>query len=171
MSRYRTIDDMLHDLVNTDDESARVYLLESFLDSVVDTLSTARKRAGLTQQDLAERLTTRQSVVSRSERDVSGSMSVRRFAEWSLACGFVPAPISLVPFTTAREQALSQLRPRQRDRQPMLISSNVSEIAGNSLEGTGWLTSNQGMMSGNIFEEVQIFHADERKSSFVAQSL
>lgn len=53
-------------------------------------LRTIRQAAGLTQAEVAEKLDTQQSAVARMEAYMGGHISLRRFAEFSLACGYAP---------------------------------------------------------------------------------
>lgn len=97
MESAGTIEDIIRDLLASDPEAAREYLKESFLLNAMSALFHARRDAGLTQAQLAERLHTRQSSIARLERDQSGSVTLRRFIEVALACGVMPFDISFVP--------------------------------------------------------------------------
>lgn len=91
------IEDAIRELLSSDSEAARAYLKESFLLQAMSALFHARRAAGLTQTQLAERLHTRQSSIARLERDQSGSITLRRFVEVALACGVMPLDIAMVP--------------------------------------------------------------------------
>lgn len=79
--------------------------------SVGKKLRDLRLRAGLTQAQVAECLQTKQSVIARMEADTRGSVSLRRLAEYTLACGMIPAcfeagePLELhfIPLEDARQ--------------------------------------------------------------------
>ncbi len=74
----------------------QAYLRAGFLTSAVDALFHARRRAGLTQGDVAQRLGTKQPAIARWEADTEGSMSLRRYVDVALACDAVPL-IMLAP--------------------------------------------------------------------------
>ena len=92
-----TIEDVIKDLLSGDEEAAREYLKESFLLQAMSALFHARRAAGLTQAQLAERLHTRQSSIARLERAMSGSVTLKRFVEVAIACGVMPLDMTLVP--------------------------------------------------------------------------
>jgi len=73
---------------------AREYFKAGFLSSAVDALFYARRAAGLTQAQVAEQLNTKQAAIARLEADTTGSLSLRRFVDFALACGVVPLDIS-----------------------------------------------------------------------------
>lgn len=100
------VTDLLRELLEESDESASAYLMESWLASAVAALRDARRQAGLTQEDIAERLDTKQPAIARLERDHEGKFSLRRFAEYALACGVLPLDILLKPVEELREYAL-----------------------------------------------------------------
>jgi transcriptional regulator with XRE-family HTH domain len=74
----------------------QAYLRAGFLSSSVDALFQARQRAGLTQDDVAKRLGTKQPAIARWEGDTEGSISLRRYVDLALASDAVPL-IVLVP--------------------------------------------------------------------------
>lgn len=111
-SNARTIDDVLYDLVAYDKEAAEEHLKDRFIESVVATLARARSSAGLSQTELAVRLRTTQSVISRTERDYEGAISLHRIADWLLACGVAPQSLATQPFSRARDKALAPFRPQ-----------------------------------------------------------
>jgi len=76
---------------------ARGYLKVGFLSSAVDALFYARRRGHLTQEQVAERLQTKQPAIARLEADTSGSISLKRYFEVALACDMVPLNIRLEP--------------------------------------------------------------------------
>jgi transcriptional regulator with XRE-family HTH domain len=84
------------------------YLKAQFLSSAANTLFTMRHQAGLTQAQVAERLHTKQSAIARLEADFDGSMSLRRYAEFALACGVIPHHITFAPVETARAFVIAQ---------------------------------------------------------------
>ena len=78
---------------------------------IIQKLIDARKRAGLTQEQVAERMHTKQAAIARLEKKKDGSLSLRRIADYALACGMIPcsfeanSPLEfhLVPIEDARE--------------------------------------------------------------------
>ncbi|HZU66643.1 MAG TPA: helix-turn-helix transcriptional regulator [Ktedonobacteraceae bacterium] len=84
------------------------YLKADFLASAANALSSLRHQAGLTQAQLAERLNTKQSAIARLEADFDGAISLRRYIDFALACGFIPHHITFVPLVTAGSFTLAQ---------------------------------------------------------------
>lgn len=80
----------------------REFLKAGFLSSAVDALFYARRQADLTQAQVAERLNTKQAAIARLEADTDGSISLRRYVEFALACGMVPLNIILAPIESVR---------------------------------------------------------------------
>jgi len=89
-----------------DEDTAHLYLMERWLTDAVAKLRDARREAGLTQEEVAERLGTKQPAIARLERDHEGRFSLRRFVEHALACGALPLDIVLKSSENAREYAL-----------------------------------------------------------------
>ncbi|MGH2496709.1 MAG: helix-turn-helix domain-containing protein [Ktedonobacteraceae bacterium] len=81
----------------------REYLKAGFLASAVDELFRARRQAGLTQSQVAEKMQTKQAAIARLEADVDGSMSLHRYVDFALACGMIPFDIKLVPLEAIRD--------------------------------------------------------------------
>lgn len=88
------------------EEFTREYLKARFLSSAVRALHNARRRAGLTQTQIAERLNTKQTAVARLEADIDGSMSLRRYVDFALACGMDPLDIILEPIESVRDYVI-----------------------------------------------------------------
>ncbi len=89
-------------------EFAEEYLKADFLSSAANALFSIRHQAGLTQAQVAERLNTKQSAIARLEADFDGSMSLRRYIEYALACGVIPHHITFAPVETARTFVIVQ---------------------------------------------------------------
>lgn len=89
-------------------EFTEAYLKAQFLSSAANTLFTMRRQAGLTQAQVAERLHTKQSAIARLEADFDGSMSLRRYVEFALACGVIPHDLTFAPVETARAFVIAQ---------------------------------------------------------------
>lgn len=100
-----TVEDAIRELLANDDEASRAYLKESFASAAMLALFHARRDAGLSQAELAQRLHTKQSSIARLERDLSGSVTLRRYIEVALACGVMPLDIALVPTEQLRQYA------------------------------------------------------------------
>lgn len=83
------------------EEFSRGFLKASFLSSALDALLYARRRVGLTQAQVAEKLNTKQSAIARLEADVDGAMSLRRYVDFALACGMIPLDFTLIPVDAA----------------------------------------------------------------------
>src|SRR5262249_1002495 len=97
INEMETAADSLRDLLVHDVDAARRYLRESFLMEAMLALFAARRATGLTQQQVAQRMGTRQSVIARWEADFSGAMSLRNYIEFALACDVRPFDITLAP--------------------------------------------------------------------------
>jgi transcriptional regulator with XRE-family HTH domain len=102
--RETTDDVIVHELTDENNSPTflREYLKAGFLSSSVDGLFYARRQAGLTQEQVAEQLNTKQAAIARLEADTNGSMSLRRYVEFTLACGMVPLDITLAPIESVR---------------------------------------------------------------------
>ena len=130
-----TVDDAIRNLLENDDEAAREYLKESFLTRAMLALFNARRDAGLTQAQVAERLGTKQSSIARLERDLSGSVTLRRFVEVALACGMMPFDVALAPVEDIRRAAIERPdEPRLEPPHDVRIDANV-EIHDNEAVG------------------------------------
>lgn len=101
-----TISDFLVQKLKEDGENleaTREYLLSMFLSSATDALFYARRNAGLTQEQLAERLGKKQSAIARWEADVDGKISLRQYVEIAQACGVSPFVLTLEPLESLRD--------------------------------------------------------------------
>ncbi len=92
------------EIVN-DDQALREFLKTDWILSTMLNLEKVRKDVHYSQKDLAQRLGTTQSVVSRTESDSTGAISVRRYVEWLLACGVVPMELAVEPWLKVKTQA------------------------------------------------------------------
>jgi transcriptional regulator with XRE-family HTH domain len=101
-----TLEDSARESVEESEESAKVYLRESWLAATMAMLSRARWAAKLTQAEVAERLGTTQSSVARLER--ADDTTFGRFWEYLYACGVVPLELETVPFDDLREYVHQQ---------------------------------------------------------------
>lgn len=98
----RTLEDSIRDDLKEGGEVARAYLRQTWLSRAISTLGEARRAAGLTQAEVAERMGSSQSAVARWERDDIGSISLRRYVDFMLACDAFPMDVEYRPFETAR---------------------------------------------------------------------
>lgn len=97
-----TIADSIRAMLTSDEVAAAEYLQESFLTEAMLALFHARRDAGLSQTQVAEYMGTKQSAIARWERDFSGSISLRKYVEFALACGKLPFDISLADVSEMR---------------------------------------------------------------------
>ena len=84
-------------------EATQEYLMSMFLSSAVDALFDARRKAGLTQKQLAQKLGKKQSAIARWEADVDGKMSLRQYVEIAQACGVNPFALVLESLEALRD--------------------------------------------------------------------
>lgn len=101
-----TVSDFLSRKLSEDGEkleATREYLMSMFLSSAVDALFDARRKAGLTQKQLAQKLGKKQSAIARWEADVDGRMSLRQYVEIAQACGVSPFVMVLESLEHLRE--------------------------------------------------------------------
>jgi DNA-binding transcriptional regulator YiaG len=89
-------------------EYAVEYLKADFLAAAAISLSTLRREAGLTQAQVAECLHTKQSAIARLEADFDGSMTLRRYVDFVLACGFIPHQLTFTPIEIAHTFKIAQ---------------------------------------------------------------
>lgn len=113
-----------------DDETAYAYLLEAWLAQTTGKLREARREAGLTQAEVAERLGTKQPAIARLERDHEGRSSLRRFLEYALACGVLPFELSLESAEEMRRYALDN------PDEPITETAYENWLYGTSVEET-----------------------------------
>jgi transcriptional regulator with XRE-family HTH domain len=101
-----TLEDSARESVEESEESAKVYLRESWLAATMAMLSRARWATKLTQAEVAERLGTTQSAIARLER--ADDTTFGRFWEYLYACGVVPLELETVCFDDLREYVRQQ---------------------------------------------------------------
>ncbi|HEY1352420.1 MAG TPA: helix-turn-helix transcriptional regulator [Ktedonobacteraceae bacterium] len=89
-------------------EYAVAYLKADFLTAAAVSLSHLRHEAGLTQVQVAACLHTKQSAIARLEADFEGAISLRRYVDFVLACGFTPHHLTFTPIETARTFKIAQ---------------------------------------------------------------
>jgi transcriptional regulator with XRE-family HTH domain len=122
-------------------EFAREYLKADFLAAAVDALFYARRQAGLTQAQVAERLHTKQAAIARLEADTEGSMSLRRYVEFALACGMIPLEMVFAPVDAVRNYVMENPEaPWTQEAYNTWIKTSsqaLSLFAGDSLQLTG----------------------------------
>jgi transcriptional regulator with XRE-family HTH domain len=94
-----TATESLQELLSDDASALEQYLKQSFLMEAMLSLFQARRQANLTQQQVATRMGTKQSVVARWEADFSGAMSLRNYVEFAFACGVRPFDLTLAPLS------------------------------------------------------------------------
>ncbi len=84
-------------------ENAITFLRAAFLSSAADALFYARRKAGLTQEQVAQKLGKKQEAIARWEADKEGRMSLRQYFDLALASGRVPLNIVLEPVESVRD--------------------------------------------------------------------
>lgn len=84
-------------------ENAVEFLRAAFLSSAVDALFYARRKAGLTQEQVAQKLGKKQEAIARWEADKEGKMSLRQYFDLAAACGRIPLNIALEPTELVRD--------------------------------------------------------------------
>lgn len=134
-SSEKTTPDLLTEMMMDEkdgEEFTLGYLKARFLSSIGSSLYYARRNAGLTQAQVAERMNTKQSVIARFEAGENGSMSFRRYLDFAIACGMMPRSFRLhpilEPIATLREEMLTLAKSRQV-KKPLYdrYSSDVQE--------------------------------------------
>lgn len=98
------------------EKSAKAFLRALILADASAQLFDARQSAGLTQEELAIRLDTKQSAVSRIEHDALGRMSLHSFVDWAFACGFAPRTLELHRVHSFVRLARTAARSRSSDQ-------------------------------------------------------
>lgn len=90
-----TIADAIEEILAAGGEAATVYLRETWVAETIALVRETRRRAGMTQDDLALAIGTRQPAVARAER--ADDMKLSRLWDYLHACGVVPAPLDVLP--------------------------------------------------------------------------
>lgn len=84
-------------------ENAIAFLKAAFLSSAVDALFHARREAGLTQEQVAQKLGKKQEAIARWEADTEGKMSLGQYFDIAVACGKVPLNMVLESVETVHD--------------------------------------------------------------------
>src|SRR6266702_4783743 len=84
-------------------EFAREYLKADFLAAAVDALFYARCQAGLTQEQVAQKLGKKQEAIARCEADTEGKMSLRQYFDLAVASDRIPLNIVLEPVKSVHD--------------------------------------------------------------------
>jgi transcriptional regulator with XRE-family HTH domain len=101
-----TLTDLVRELLVEDEESVTAYIEQSWVTRAIEALQDARRRASLTQEEVAKRLSTTQSAIARLENNHEGSISLRRYVRYALACGMAPFDITMEPVSAMRDYIL-----------------------------------------------------------------
>lgn len=99
--------DLAREFLRESEESARAYLMQGWLSGAMGTLHAARRRAGLTQGEVAQRLGTTQSAVARLEKDHEGRCSLQRYVAYLVACEALPFEVETAQLADLRAYALA----------------------------------------------------------------
>lgn len=119
------------------------YLKARFLSSVGRSLYYARRQAGLTQAQVAERMNTTQSAIARFEADKNGAMSFHRYVDFAIACGLMPHSLVLhpilEPIDSLRDEVIARAESRSSLEPPQAITvDNIkAHLAGKQASPTG----------------------------------
>jgi len=110
----------------------RAYLRAGFLESAVNTLYQARRQAGLTQTQVAEKLNTGQAMIARLEDDTKGAMSLHRYVDFMMACGMIPYNITYVPVEAVRSYTVEnpQWPLTQENYHTWLLNTQFQSVLG-----------------------------------------
>lgn len=100
-----TLADAARSILEESDESAKAYLRQSWLSAAMGALWEARRDAGLTQAQVAERMGTTQSAVARMENDQQGRITLHKYIDFVLACDRVPLDVEIVEWKSLCEYA------------------------------------------------------------------
>jgi len=113
----------------------RAYLRAGFLESAVNTLYEARRQAGLTQAQVAEKLNTGQAMIARLEDDTKGAMSLHRYVDFMMACGMIPYNITYVPVEAVRSYTVENpLWPlTQENYHTWLLNTQFQSVFGSQI--------------------------------------
>lgn len=148
-SSEKTTPDLLTEMMMDEkdgEEFTLGYFKARFLSSIGSSLYYARRKAGLTQAQVAERMNTKQSVIARFEADENGSMSFRRYLDFAIACGMMPRSFRLHPI----------LEPIATLRDEMIAHAQLQNV--------------QGPLHVRHSGEVQAFKLDDLKVQFFSNS-
>lgn len=94
--------ELIRAMLIEDEENVPAYIEQSWVSRAMDVLVEARHQAGLTQEQVAERLATTQSAIARLENKREGSLSLLRFVRYLLACDAAPFDIMTEPLHAMR---------------------------------------------------------------------
>lgn len=100
------LSDLVREVLEESPEAARAYLRESWLLAAIRALRDARRRAGLSQAEVAARLGTTQPAIARLENDREGRTTLHRYVDYALACGMLPLEIVVEPLESVRQFAV-----------------------------------------------------------------
>src|SRR5579884_1516385 len=102
------ISDLVRDVLEESPEAARAYLRESWLLAAIRALRDARRKAGLSQSEVAARMGTTQPAIARLENDREGRTTLHRYIDYALACGMLPLEIVVEPLEGVRQFAIAR---------------------------------------------------------------
>jgi transcriptional regulator with XRE-family HTH domain len=95
-------DEAARDVLLGDEEYAVAYLRQGWISAAVEALVQARRRRGLSQREVAERLGVHQSAIARLENDDEGHITLARYADYALALDSLPYDLELAGLAQLR---------------------------------------------------------------------
>lgn len=107
MLQADSLADLIREMLRESDASASAYLIQGWLANAMGVLRDARRRAQLTQEEVARRLGTTQSAIARLEKDHEGHCSLQRYIAYLAACDALPLAVETVQLGALRDYALA----------------------------------------------------------------
>ncbi len=162
-----TLADSVAEVLEESEASGLAYLRESWLAATMGLLRDCRRRAGLTQAEVADRLGTQQPSIARLER--AGDTTLGRFWDYLSACGQAPLEIEAVSVSALRQYALADAdAPRGASEVQRWLHAHEEEPA--ILPGTGQTASYQWLaISPELLKEAAL--SMQRVRSYYGQAL
>lgn len=147
-SGKRRVQDRIHEMLHSNDPTAGTeYFIDSFTTEAMLALSRMRRKAGLTQDEVARRMNTKQPAIARWESDLSGKISLEHYARFAAACGVLPFDLTFVSIGNLRAYALADPdAPRTAEAYWRFVNTQSVLSAGNTVGAQPQTTASR---SGN----------------------